>query len=67
MIPDGGGAELVRLARRAVEEYLEHSTLIRPEKDDTLKAGVFVTLNYRTRNREEHLRGCIGVVRQRGQ
>lgn len=23
-------------------------------------AGVFVTLNYLTRNREEHLRGCIG-------
>lgn len=60
MISDGEGAELVRLARRTVEEYLEHSTLIRPEKDDTLKAGVFVTLNYLTRNREEHLRGCIG-------
>jgi uncharacterized protein len=60
VISDGEGAELVRLARRAVETYLRDSTLVSPEKDDVLRAGVFVTLNYLTRNKEEHLRGCIG-------
>lgn len=48
------------LARKAVETYLKESKIIRPENDDSVKAGVFVTLNYLTRNREEHLRGCIG-------
>jgi uncharacterized protein len=60
MISDSEGAELVRLARRAVEMYLRDLMVIKPEKDDSAKAGVFVTLNYQTRNREEHLRGCIG-------
>ena len=60
MISDGEGAELVRLARRAVETYLRVSAIIRPEKDSPDRAGVFVTLNYFTRNKEEHLRGCIG-------
>src|SRR5690242_3396927 len=60
LILDGEGAELVRLARRAVETYLRDSRLVSPEKDDPLRAGVFVTLNYLTRNKEEHLRGCIG-------
>lgn len=60
MISDEEGAELVKLARKAVETYLKESTLISAEKDDLLKAGVFVTLNYLTRNRGEHLRGCIG-------
>jgi uncharacterized protein (TIGR00296 family) len=59
LISDGEGAELVMLARRAVETYLRDSVVIRPEKDSS-NAGVFVTLNYRTRNKEEHLRGCIG-------
>lgn len=60
MISDGEGAELVRLARRAVETYLRDSAIIRPEKDLPDRAGVFVTLNYLTSNKEEHLRGCIG-------
>lgn len=60
MISDGEGAELVRLARRAVEAYLQYSAIIKPEKDSLDMAGVFVTLNYLTRNKEEHLRGCIG-------
>src|SRR5690606_20771618 len=34
--------------------------MIKLDKDDGPKAGVFVTLNYLTRMREEHLRGCIG-------
>lgn len=58
----GEGAELVRLARRAVETYLLDSTVIRPEKDSPDRAGVFVSLNYLTRNKEEHLRGCIGFL-----
>lgn len=58
----GEGAELVRLARRAVETYLRDFTVIRPEKDSPDRAGVFVSLNYLTRNKEEHLRGCIGFL-----
>lgn len=60
MISDSEGAELVRLARKAVETYLQESVVIRPEQDSPEMAGVFVTLNYLTRNKEEHLRGCIG-------
>jgi len=57
---DSEGAELVRLARKAVEKYLVESTVIQSDKAGDYKAGVFVTLNYLTRNKEEHLRGCIG-------
>jgi uncharacterized protein (TIGR00296 family) len=57
---DSEGAELVRLARKAVEKYLHESVIIQPEKTNDYKAGVFVTLNYLTRSKEEHLRGCIG-------
>jgi uncharacterized protein len=39
--------------------YLRESVVIRPE-EDVHRAGVFVTLNYLTRNGAEHLRGCIG-------
>jgi uncharacterized protein (TIGR00296 family) len=60
LISDSEGAELVRLARRAVEAYLQESAVIRPEKDSPNRAGVFVTLNFLTRSKEEHLRGCIG-------
>jgi hypothetical protein len=60
LISDSEGAELVRLARQAVETYLQESVVIRPEQDSPEMAGVFVTLNYLTRNKEEHLRGCIG-------
>ena len=54
------GAELVRLARTAVEKYLQESTIIKSEKDTQEKAGVFVTLNYVTTSKKEYLRGCIG-------
>ena len=57
MQSDGG--ELVMLARRAVEAYLTESKVISTPAAGE-KAGVFVTLNYLTRNKEEHLRGCIG-------
>ena len=58
----GEGAELVKLARRAVETYLRDYAIIRPEEDSPDRAGVFVTLNYLTPNNEEHLRGCIGFL-----
>jgi uncharacterized protein (TIGR00296 family) len=54
------GAKLVRLARIAVEKYLQESVIIKSERDTPEKAGVFVTLNYVTRSRREYLRGCIG-------
>jgi uncharacterized protein len=54
------GTDLVRLARTAVEKYLKESVIIKPEKETSEKAGVFVTLNYVTTSRREHLRGCIG-------
>ena len=55
-----GGIELVRLARIAVEKYLQESVIIKSEKDMLQRAGVFVTLNYITRSKKEYLRGCIG-------
>ena len=61
MISDDEGAELVRLARTAVEKFITQSDMIsKPESSRLGKAGVFVTLNYLTRDKEEHLRGCIG-------
>jgi uncharacterized protein len=54
------GAELVRLARVAVEKYLQESIIIKSEKHMLEKAGVFVTLNYVTSSKKEYLRGCIG-------
>ena len=54
------GTELVRLARMAVETYLQESVIIKSERNTSEKAGVFVTLNYITTNRKEYLRGCIG-------
>ena len=54
------GAELVRLARVAVEKYLQESVIIESEKHRLEKAGVFVTLNYVTSSKKEYLRGCIG-------
>ncbi len=54
------GAELVRLARTAVEKYLQESTIIKSERDTQEKAGVFVTLNYVSTSKKEYLRGCIG-------
>jgi|SRR5581483_1251 len=60
LISDSEGTNLVRLARKAVEKYLHESVVVQPEKTADYKAGVFVTLNYLTRAKEEHLRGCIG-------
>ncbi len=60
MISPIEGLELVRLARIAVEKYLQQSVIIKSERHTLEKAGVFVTLNYVTRNKKEYLRGCIG-------
>ncbi|MDQ3836117.1 MAG: TIGR00296 family protein [Thermoproteota archaeon] len=54
------GTKLVRLARIAVEKYLDESIVIKPEYNSSEKAGIFVTLNYLTSSKKEYLRGCIG-------
>jgi uncharacterized protein len=61
-ISDKEGEQLVRLARQAVKKYLDKSTIIHLIDQDQLsqEVGVFVTLYYRGKNKEEHLRGCIG-------
>jgi uncharacterized protein len=61
MISDEDGEQLVRLARRAVEKYLNESIIVNLDNmyQFSQKAGVFVTLNYVDDN-EEHLRGCMG-------
>jgi len=58
VVSDAEGQELVRLARLAVQHYLEKSAVLKTDKTGPM-SGVFVTLNYLARN-EEHLRGCIG-------
>jgi uncharacterized protein (TIGR00296 family) len=61
-ISDYHGEQLVKLARKAVEKYLEESIVIDPDNLDQIsqEAGVFVTLNHLTKDKVEHLRGCIG-------
>ncbi|MFL6440325.1 MAG: TIGR00296 family protein [Nitrososphaeraceae archaeon] len=61
IIPEIYGEQLVKLARRAVEKYLNESVIITADKPDGLseKVGVFVTLNYLSNNKE-YLRGCVG-------
>jgi uncharacterized protein (TIGR00296 family) len=55
------GEKLVELARKAVEKYLNESVVINADNSYglTQKAGVFVTLNYLSNNKE-YLRGCVG-------
>ncbi len=57
------GTELVRLARTSVEAYIKNKKIFSLEKNSNKKAGVFVTLYYinKTKN-EKNLRGCIGDV-----
>ncbi len=62
MISDSQGEELVRLARNAVGVYLSESVILEPQGNITAEAGVFVTLNHLTSNKELHLRGCIGFL-----
>jgi uncharacterized protein (TIGR00296 family) len=60
---DEEGSFLVKLARRAVEEYLSRNIVIDPPTDTPsrlyAKSGVFVTLNKLVEDVKE-LRGCIG-------
>ena len=57
-LSDSDGVELVKMARKAVTEFLENNSKI---NDDTFNSkfdlitGVFVTLN-----KQDSLRGCIG-------
>ncbi|AIC14645.1 TIGR00296 family protein [Nitrososphaera viennensis] len=61
MISDAEGAELVRLARLAVEKYVTESVAITNPARELAKSGVFVTINnYHLAGRGEDLRGCIG-------
>ena len=57
------GELLVKLARKAVEEYLKRGVTIKTPKNVPLKlmerCGVFVTLN-KIRKDKRELRGCIG-------
>lgn len=58
------GEFLVKLARKAVEQYLKKGTVVKVPKDVSAKlmerCGVFVTLN-KTRGGKKALRGCIGL------
>lgn len=55
------GEKIVKLARKAVGKYLNESVVINADNSYGLsqKAGVFVTLNYLSNNKE-YLRGCVG-------
>ena len=57
------GKFLVRLARNAVKTYLETGKPVKVPENTGAKlferCGVFVTINT-LKNREKHLRGCIG-------
>ncbi len=62
-LTDEHGAFLVRLARRAIEEYLRSRAIIEPPEDTPEPLwepmGVFVTLN-KLVDGAKALRGCIG-------
>jgi uncharacterized protein len=62
MISEKEAEQLVKIARTAVQKYLEDSVIIRSENCKTLsqKMGVFVTLNHLNSKNEKSLRGCIG-------
>jgi len=64
MIKDEWGEFLVRLARRAIEEYVKNGRTIKPPEDTPPelweKMGVFVTLNRHHAPPQMSLRGCIG-------
>jgi uncharacterized protein (TIGR00296 family) len=59
------GGFLVKLARRAVEEYLTTGKILKIPSDVSTKlkerCGVFVTINSVERDGGHELRGCIGL------
>jgi uncharacterized protein len=62
MISDTEGEQLVRIARKAVEVYLQEAIILSTERvASSDRMGVFVTLNYLNGMGEEKLRGCIGI------
>ncbi|MCR8453539.1 MAG: TIGR00296 family protein [Crenarchaeota archaeon] len=65
-ITDEHGRFLVRLARQAIETYLNEEKRIKPPPNTPEilkeKSGVFVTLNKLIAGKEEELRGCIGYI-----
>ena len=50
----------MRLAREAVTSFLTDGATIKSPTELNNRTGVFVTLHFLTRKKEEHLRGCIG-------
>ncbi|TRZ92433.1 MAG: TIGR00296 family protein [Methanosarcinales archaeon] len=61
MLTEKEGEMAVKLARKAIEEYLVSGKKIKPDNLPSVfreKRGVFVTLNKKTEKKE--LRGCIG-------
>jgi len=60
------GIYLVRLARRAIEEYVSKNIKIEPDKDvdkKLLKNGMaFVTIDRVVAPQQKELRGCIGFL-----
>jgi len=57
-ISDSDGIELVKMARKAVTEFLKNNSKISDDKFNlrfNFNSGVFVTLN-----KQDSLRGCIG-------
>ncbi|NLE03978.1 MAG: TIGR00296 family protein [Crenarchaeota archaeon] len=62
-LSDQEGNSLIRLARKAVETYLQTGESIKPPENASKKLfqkyGVFVTIST-IRNGKKHLRGCIG-------
>jgi len=62
-LDEQNGAELIKLARDAIENYLIKKIIIKAGDNVATKynekAGVFITLNSVSKNSEE-LRGCIG-------
>jgi uncharacterized protein (TIGR00296 family) len=59
------GEYLVKLARRAVEQYLVSGKILKTPKDVSAKlmehCGVFVTINSVEEDGSHELRGCIGL------
>ena len=64
-LSEENGAELIKLARDAIENYLIKKVTITAQQNITTKynekAGIFVTLNH-VRNNSEAIRGCVGFV-----
>ncbi|MEM1628887.1 MAG: TIGR00296 family protein [Desulfurococcaceae archaeon] len=60
------GVYLVKLARKAIEEYLKNKRKIRPDNipsDKLLRPGMtFTTIETMGRNGKTSLRGCIGFL-----